>query len=169
MFNFMQNNQFSAFDDLISKTIQYLSIKEDKRKFRTYLAKNVWDENENIVFGAELYNDSYQMINDPDVNLSVIDENGKTLPILLIKKKKDINWTSDICAPGCTNTKLPPTIMVNIIVGEGKFSVASIQLETTETTADHSLLASLSNQSGGKKVLLNDYREIVQELTTKPT
>ena len=167
MFNFMQNNQFSAFDDLISKTIQYLSIKEDKRKFRTYLAKNVWDENENIVFGAELYNDSYQMINDPDVNLSVLDENGKNFTYTFNKKEKGYQLDIGYLRSGLYKYKATTDYNGQHYSAEGKFSVASIQLETTETTADHSLLASLSNQSGGKKVLLNDYREIVQELTTK--
>lgn len=167
MFDFMQNNQFSAFDDLISKTIQYLSIKEDKRKFRTYLAKNVWDEIENIVFGAELYNDSYQMINDPDVNLSVIDEKGKNFTYTFNKKEKGYQLDIGYLQAGMYKYKASTDYNGQHYSAEGKFSVASIQLETSETTADHSLLASLSNQSGGKKVLLKDYREIVEDLSSK--
>jgi len=77
MIDFAKNQNQNAFDELINKTIQYLSVKEDKNKFRIKVNKN-FNENEEIVFNAELYNNSYELINKPKVTLSVKDENGKT-------------------------------------------------------------------------------------------
>ena len=37
IYNYLQNQNFDAVDDLIQKTIQYLSIKGDKRKFKNHI------------------------------------------------------------------------------------------------------------------------------------
>jgi hypothetical protein len=56
--DFEKNENHDAVDELIGKSVQYLSAKDDKRKFRAYPAKNRFAENERITLNAELYNDS---------------------------------------------------------------------------------------------------------------
>lgn len=48
MYNYVLLKNHDAVDDLIQKTVQYLSIKGDKRKFVTHLSKNIYNENENV-------------------------------------------------------------------------------------------------------------------------
>jgi len=61
----------------MNKTIQYLSLKDDKRKFRSASSKNIYKENESIILDAQLYNENYESINDPEVNVTVTDAAGK--------------------------------------------------------------------------------------------
>ena len=39
-------NAYPLVAELISKTVQYLSVKDDKRKFKVYASKNTFEENE---------------------------------------------------------------------------------------------------------------------------
>jgi hypothetical protein len=75
--DFQENANHDATNELIQKIVQYLSTREDKRKFRVYSSKNAFDENEQVVLNAELYNDTYQLVNTPDVNIALKSKSGK--------------------------------------------------------------------------------------------
>ncbi|MFM7299568.1 MAG: hypothetical protein ACKO1R_00305 [Crocinitomicaceae bacterium] len=49
----------------------------------------------------------------------------------------------------------------------GNFLVEEIDLEKTETTANHELLKQLSNQSNGKFYALKDYENFIEELNKR--
>src|SRR5690606_30525867 len=65
--NYKRAENFNAFDELITKTVQYLSIKEDKRKFKAYPSKNRFGQDENIFLNAELYDDAYQPVENAEI------------------------------------------------------------------------------------------------------
>ncbi|MCB0640127.1 MAG: hypothetical protein KDC44_00745, partial [Phaeodactylibacter sp.] len=73
LFDYLQTNTHDNVDDLSRKIVQYLSLKEDKRRFRVSLGKNIFNENESLLFNAELYNESFELINEPDVTLVITD------------------------------------------------------------------------------------------------
>jgi hypothetical protein len=77
LFDYLQNQDHERFNELIGKVVQYLSLKEDKRRFRISLSKNIFDENEPVYFDAELYNQSFELINEPDASLIVRGESDK--------------------------------------------------------------------------------------------
>lgn len=63
LFDFLQHENHDIFDELFGKTVQYLSLKEDKRKFRVTLDKNIYAEkNAPVQFAAELYNDNFELV-----------------------------------------------------------------------------------------------------------
>jgi len=53
LFDFLQNKNHDIFEEVLGKTIQYLTLKEDKRRFRISLDKNIFNENEPIILDAE--------------------------------------------------------------------------------------------------------------------
>jgi hypothetical protein len=81
--NFQIYENHEVFDGLIGKITQYLSVKRDNRRFKVTVGKPVYDENESVSFTGELYNASYELINTPDVNLSVKNADGKEYNFLL--------------------------------------------------------------------------------------
>ncbi len=64
--DFQEHGNHVLFDEFISKTVQYLSVRNERRNFRI-VTKNSFNENESITFEAEVYNASYELINQPDV------------------------------------------------------------------------------------------------------
>jgi hypothetical protein len=140
-------------NELISKTVQYLSVKDDKRKFKVYSSKNTYEENENVVLNATLYNDAYEAINAPDVNVQIKNDDGKvfnyTFSKLGLAYRLDVgtlpqgNYTY-IASTGLGDKKY---------TASGAFFVNALIAEYQQTTANHQLLFTMAQQSGGKMVM----------------
>src|SRR6185436_6482100 len=64
------------FNEFFVKTVQYLASKEDKSLFRVN-GKNDFFENENIVFEAELYNQSYEPVTNREIGMRIKNDNGE--------------------------------------------------------------------------------------------
>jgi hypothetical protein len=152
LFDFAQHQNHDITDALISKIIQYLSVKEDKRKFRAWTDKTVYRENDPVQFGAELYNNSYELINDPDVSMIITNSENKQFNYTFNKSGRSYALNSGILAVGNYSFKAFTNVGGQKLEAEGRFSVQPIQLELFETTADHSVLRALSNQFGGSMV-----------------
>ncbi len=156
LFDFAQHQNHDITEGLISKMIQYVSVKEDKRKFRAWTDKNVYRENEPIQFGAELYNNSYELINDPDVSMIITNAENKQFNYTFNKTARSYSLNAGILAVGTYSYKAFTNVGGQKLEVEGRFSVQPIQLELYETTADHSVLRALSNQLGGATVYPKD-------------
>ncbi|HRE97591.1 MAG TPA: hypothetical protein PK637_12555, partial [Flavobacteriales bacterium] len=61
---------------MLQKSIQYLASRENKSFFRVF-AQNEYPESENILINAELYNKSYELINEPEVEIIISNEEKK--------------------------------------------------------------------------------------------
>lgn len=160
-----QNN--NSFNELVTKSIQYLSAKNDKRKFRVTMPKSIFTENENITFDAELYNDSYELINTPDVSINIYDEASKAYPFLFNKNGKAYNLNAKFFLPG--NYTYEAKTVYNGVEHKatGNFTVVSIQLESQQTVANHRLLRSMAEQSGGLVVSADSITTLVEKIKSK--
>jgi hypothetical protein len=169
MFDYLQHQNHDIFDELIGKTIQYLSLKEDKRKFRVNLDKNIFNENEPVNFGAELYNDSYELINEPDVALVLKNKEGKDFTFTFNKLGKAYTLNAGILPVGTYNFKASTTFNGQNLTYDGQLSVRPIQLELFETVANHGVLRQLSAKSGGEMVFPVDIASIAEKIKNKET
>jgi hypothetical protein len=152
LFDFLQHRNHDIFDELLGKTVQYVSLKEDKRKFRVNLSKNIFNENEPIVFDAELYNDNYEQINDPDVSMVITSGDGREFNFVFNKTNRAYSLNAGILPVGNYTFRASVFFNAQNLTYAGQFSVQPIQLELYETTADHNLLQLLSEKYGGAMV-----------------
>ncbi|MFK8006091.1 MAG: hypothetical protein AB8H03_06955 [Saprospiraceae bacterium] len=168
LFDFLQHENHDIFEEVLGKSIQYLTLKEDKRKFRVSLDKNIFNENEGINFDAELYNQSYELINDPDATLTITNSEGKDFNFTFSKSGKSYILRDKVFPVG--NYKFRGTVnnAGEQLVYNGKFSVQPIQLESFETTADHGVLKLLSEKYGGSLIYPNNIASIGTTLTENP-
>lgn len=152
LFNFLQDENHLQFDSFLGKVIQYLSVKDDKRKFRVSVTKTIFNENEQATFNAELYNNSFELINEPDVRMVISDESGKEYNYVFNREGKAYQLNAGSLPVG--NYRFRARVMSSgeELTFDGQFSVQPIQLELYETTADHNLLGLLSKQFGGSLV-----------------
>ncbi len=170
LFDYLQHKNHEIFDLLLSKTIQYLTLKEDKRKFRVSLDKNIFNENEPIFFDAELYNESYELINDPDVTLTITNEKGDDFQFTF-NKTNSRSYTLNAGYFPVGNYTFNAEVMSSgqQLTYNGQFSVQPIQLEIYETTADHRLLRLLSEKYGGEMIYPAQLSSIAEKITQKGT
>lgn len=149
LFDFLQNQNHALFDPMLGKVVQYVSLKEDKRRFRVNTDKNIFEENEAIVFDAELYNDSYELINEPDATIVVTDGDGKEYNFTFNKTERAYTLNAGILPVGSYRYKARTQSGGQALTVDGQLSVQPIQLELYEATADHGMLRLLSEQFGG--------------------
>lgn len=167
LFDYLQNKNFDVFDEILGKTVQYLTLKEDKRKFRVSLSKNIFNENEPIIFDAELYNDSYERVNEPDASLVITNSEGKDFNYTFNKTTNGYTLNARIFPVG--NYRFRSTVFSNgeSLTYNGQFSVQPVQLELYETTANHGLLRLLSEKYGGEVVYPADLTSIGTRIADK--
>ena len=164
MENIRLKGNADLFDELISKTIQYLSTKEDKRKFRVSMPSRKFEHGEKIYFNAELYNGSYELINTPDVKITITNEQQKSYDLLFSRTEKAYELELNDIEYG-EYTYLAETMLGNKKESvKGRFTVVKNNIEEMNTTADFNSLRLLSKRSGGYAFRANQLNELADEL-----
>ncbi|HRH57246.1 MAG TPA: hypothetical protein PLS10_06315 [Chitinophagales bacterium] len=161
---FAQNKNFDATDEIINKCVQYLTVKGDKRRFRIHTPKNVFNANEAIQIDAELYNESYELVNGVDANCVVKGDNGKEYSFTFDKTINAYTLNAGILPVGNYTVNAKATYKAKANVAICNFSVRPVIIETLNTQANHQLLNILANQSGGKMYSPASMTEIVNDI-----
>lgn len=164
LFDYLENNNHEVFNELVEKTVQYLSVKDDKRRFRVSVAKNIFKENEAAILNAELYNNAYELINEPEVNITITDSEGRDYNFTFTREGKTYSLNAGILPIGNYTYEASTLFNGEKLLFNGKFAVQPIQLELFETTANHTLLQQLSSQSGGQLLYPNQLQSLPELL-----
>ncbi len=167
LFDYLQHQNHDIFEEVMGKTLQYLTLKEDKRKFRISLDKNIFNENEAVVFDAEVYNENYELINEADVSLVIKNEEGKEFPFNFNKTASSYSLKAGLFPVGNYTYRGSTFYNGQELNYKGQFSVQPIQLESFVTTADHGLLRLLSEQFGGEVIYPGDIASISDKIKAK--
>ena len=147
--DFEENGSHEIFDAMLSKVVQFLALKTDKSLFRVN-TKNRYGEDEAVVFNAELYNETYEPINEPEVDLKITDEAGKDYEYKFNRTETAYRLNAGSFKEGNYRYKAQVSNGGKVLASTGQFMVAAIKLETTRTTADHGLMYKIANGSGGQ-------------------
>jgi len=147
--NYLQTGNQTAFNELVNKTIQYLSVKVDKGRFRVN-TQNKFFENENVEFDAEVYNDSYELINDPEVKLSISNAENKTFPFTFSRTAHAYHINAGVFPVGEYRFNSQVKVGAATMQKSGAFSVVPVNVESLNLIADHQLMFSLSQKNNGK-------------------
>lgn len=163
MGDFEKNNNLDAFNELISKSVQYLSAKEDKRKFRVNHAKNRYLENETVLLNAELYNDAYELVNKPEASLE-LKNREKKFSYVFSRVGNAYQLNLSTLPVGEYDFYAQTKLGSKKYSANGSFLVEALKVESMETTANHQLLFSLSKSSGGEMVFPKDMMSLVNAI-----
>jgi hypothetical protein len=166
MANYAKVGNQQAFDELFSKIVQYLAVKDDKSQFRVIVKNNI-PENEAVEFDSELYNDSYQLVNDPDVNIVITDGNKKSFPFAFSRTSNSYYLNAGSLPPGDYSYKANTSFGGKSFQKTGLFSVISLNIESLNTVANHSLLNNMANRHKGEMVYPAQLDKIEQLLSSR--
>lgn len=165
--DYLMNKNHDATNELINKTVQFLSVKADKRPFRVNVAKNIFQDNEAITFDAQLYNANYELVNTPDVELKIKGEDGKGYEYKFNKTEKAYELNAGFLPVGSYSYTTSTQLGNNKYTASGKFSVSPLQLEEMRTRADYRVLYQLATQHNGSMHALADMDKIADEIDAK--
>lgn len=151
MTDFAAHGNHAIFDELIGKTIQYLSLQEE-RSFLRVTGPNSKPENEEIMFDAEVYNQSYELIQTPDVSLRITDEKGTEYKYTFSKTGRAYQLNTGAKAPGEYTWEASTKVGNETYTKSGKFVVTPLMAERSVTTANHKVLFNLAQSHNGQMV-----------------
>lgn len=164
--DFSANGSHDRTNELISKIIQYLSAKENRSPFRV-MVKNNFKENEALIFDAELYNQSEQLVNEPEAQLTIFNANGDQFPYAFSRTEKTYSLNVGQFPVGNYKYKAAVKLGDKLYSQNGEFSVNALQLETSNTVANHQLLYAMSQKSGAISVLPEEVDKLINALKTR--
>lgn len=164
--DFAAHGNADLFNELVSKTVQYLSVKADKSFFRI-LAKTTNQENEPVEIQAEVYNESYELVNTPEVNMEIRDAQGKKFPFVFSKTDKAYRLNAGSFPPGEYHYEAKVKVGNKVYSKQGEFSIMALQLEHTNTVADHHVLYNMAKQNNGEMIYPAQMDQVAAKLMAR--
>jgi len=158
--DYAEHSNHNLFNEIVIKTVQYLSTREDKSFFRI-THKNDFFENELIEFDAEVYNASYELVNEPDVELMISNSDNKKFPFTFSRTTNSYHLNAGMFSSGQYRFEAKVKVGEKQYVQHGEFSVSPLQVEAINTIADHHLLNNIARKHGGEMIYPNELNKLI--------
>ena len=163
---YAKNENQEAFDEFFPKLVQYVSAKEDKRKFRVNATSNEYFSGESVLLETEVYNDIYEKTYGQKIDLQLIDEKGQRTVYTYNNASDGFRYKINGLAQGVYRFKANTTIDGKLETATGEFTVKELQMEALNTTADFNFLRQLSKQTSGIFVHSQNLEALKNKLLT---
>lgn len=161
--DFRRNSNNDKFKELVSGVTQYLLVKQNKYPLRVKLPNRFTTQNE-VILNAEFYNDALEQITDPDIDLVVIDNDGKEATFTFNRNGKGYLLNLGRLPSGKYKWQASTEWNAKKYEKSGEFIIEDVSLEKLATKADHDLLKTVSLASGGKFFELKDYPQLISDI-----
>jgi len=161
---FGQTDSNIIIDDFFLKIVQFLSSKEDKRKFRIYTTNNEFLSFESVIFEAEAYNELYEKLANVKVSLSLQNEQGKIFNYGFTITGGTSKFEIANLPQGIYKYTATADILGKTEKAFGEFIIKDLQLETLSSTADFSLLRKVAQNTQGKFYTANQLDNLEKDL-----
>lgn len=146
---YAQREDQQTFDRFIVRTLQYLTARDDKRRFRVYPQRTEYFDHESVVFESEAYNEVFERIYGFNIDLVLRDEEDTEQSFSFFTSEANSQFRVGNLPVGLYTYEASTEIMGKPERTSGTFSVADLQLESARLHADHNLMRNLARQSGG--------------------
>ncbi|MCR4737049.1 MAG: hypothetical protein K5846_02680 [Bacteroidales bacterium] len=163
LYNYMHAGNHDAFNEVIDKMVLYLAAKGDKSQFRVQHAA-IFAENAPVEFSAELYNDSYELINEPDIKMVIKGSGDTTYEAQFSKQNNGYYLNVGELPVGNYTWTATTQVGKRKLEKSGRFSIQEVMLETANLVADHDLLKSISTATNGQFFPKENLNRIVKEI-----
>ena len=163
MRDYAEHTNHNLFNELISKSVQYLAVKSDKSFFRITAPKTI-NENEPIEIGAEVYNKSYELINEPDVTFILTNRDEKKFNYTFSKTSNSYKLNLGLLPFGEYKYEAKVKVNNELFVKQGIIVVKEIVSEKINTVANHQVLNAMAKRSGGKLFYKDQLDQLEKEI-----
>ena len=141
--------------NLFAQGVQYLTANANRQRFIVYPSKRVFDEGENVLLNAELYNDALELINTPDVKIDLKNDAGKNYSFLFTRNNQSYQLDAGTLPVGEYSYAASTKLGDKIFTATGQLSIKPLNLEMRQSAANHQLLNTMAKQSGGQMLYPN--------------
>ncbi len=169
---YAENKNQEGYDALLSKIIQYLSTKEDKRRFRVSPTASQFSTSDGVSFDVEVYNAIYEPILGQNIRLEIKDEDKKTRTYTFTNNASPFRYSASALPEGAYSFKATTQLDGKTQTSVGQFTVKEIKLESLNATANFGIMRRLAKQNKGDFYTLstlNILQDSLQNQVPTPT
>lgn len=148
LYSYQENGSHKLFNTLIHKIIGYLATQRGGERL-VHDIKPIYEETEETVIHVELYNDSYELLNEPEMKLELV-SNGKNFSYSLNRDADKYRINLGNLPAGEYSWHLSADLKGEPFSAKGTFYVRSHNPELNNVVADRQLLRELATHSGGR-------------------
>lgn len=163
LYNYRKEQNFKAFDGFWLKTIQYLTTNVKKRRF-VVETEAEYNLREKLNINARLFNPSFELVNEPEVNLVLKNKSGEEFEYAFNRTEAAYQLQLNEMPAGVYNWRANTQLGSESFVQEGSFAVLDLNLENNKTVANHQLLKNMARASGGAFYALPDVEQLKASL-----
>jgi hypothetical protein len=164
--NYIQQSEHESFDLLIDKIAMYLATREDKSFFRIHMNSRI-SENQPVEIDAEVFNASYELINDPEVSITITDRDKKSFPFVFSKTPKAYYLNAGMFPVGEYTYNASVRVGPETYSRNGKFFVEPVNVESANLVADHGLLYRIAAAHDGSLVYRSDLGTLAEKILAR--
>jgi hypothetical protein len=143
------NTGHDNFKSLINRIFQYLIVKKMQDKLIVE-SRQVFNENENVVFTAEFYNEAFELVSNLELQMLITDEDGKEFKYFFGNQGEAYRLDLGRLKSGNYIYKVSTEFDNKEYAEAGKIIVKNINVEALNTKANHIVLEQLAELTGGK-------------------
>ena len=139
-----------AFDELVNRTVQYLSSRDDIQRLRVDMPERL-DEDMRCQPVAEVYDVSLSPTLEAEVSLELTPLNGSSTDHRFVEQPQDLRFELDLgtLLPGIYNWVASCTQSGEKLSQRGTLIVNAVQAEASLAPANHGLLRRLADMTDG--------------------
>ena len=163
LFNFYSNQTHSQFSELITQLVQYLALRENEDNFIIDF-EPVYDEIENVIFNAEVYNEAFERITSDEINMVITNESGEEYEFTFDVRGEKYRLNAGNLPVGDYTFNAQVEVGDETFTETGSFTVVPVNLENIVTSANHRVLYQLASNSGGNFYLPGSTDQLISDL-----
>ncbi len=168
--DYQMTGSHADFDQLVEKMVVYTSLQANRDRLQV-THEHIYQENEPVTLQAELYNDNFEPVNDPAVQLTLhrSDSAGKSSGATYEFNRSGSGYTLHLglLAPGQYSYAAATTLAGKSHKASGSFIVEELNLEELNLEADHTLLATLAATTGAQMLTPDSLDQLPQLLEAR--
>lgn len=149
LYDYAVNGNHDAFNELIYKMVQYLALRQNEDNFNV-IYPALFEETDDVKFTAELYNDSYELVNTPDVFIRIKNDSLREFNYQFDRTDNYYTLNAGNLRPGDYSFEAETTLGNQHFTEKGKFSVVKNEIEVQNKQADFEVLYQIAQLTGGE-------------------
>ena len=158
LYEYFHHKNNDGFNEIFSKTVKYLLTEKDKEL--TINHKDSYLNTENISLTAELRNPSRELINEPNLHITI----NNQYEYVFSKGENNYHLNIGMLPEGIYKYHAHTSFGGVDYNANGTFTVESIGIEAQDLTANIERMRSLASQTGGKHYYITDIHNIIKDL-----
>ncbi len=159
------NKNLTLFDNFIISSSRWLNAPDDQKKVKIKTSKKIYSSGEIVEFSAQVYDESFNPVNDAEVKIKIEGKDSKDEIILnsigggLYVGSLSFRNNGDYLFSGSAvlNTKLLGS-------DKGSFNIGDIDIEMVDTRMNYEFLNLLVNQTKGQYFNSDRYEDLLKML-----